>query len=660
MGRYSIDEFNDEFPDINDLLGRPTGAKSTDKSKEKPLPPSLFDPETPPKPSRKPKFPPFAAADKKERTPTIKKAFKGIEKPGDSPTEETPRATKPRKPPAKENGSAAPKQSGSRKTATEKLRKGEDRREGGGEDFTPKASGSRRVGTRVEYPSLSELEPPTSKHLTTACGPPPREKSPERPRSTYKETAESSGEEWKISSQEDAGDEEPPKTVRKLRRLRQLEIIELSSSSESEDSRPQSKSNRKLNLVPESEDEGFISHGSKSSFSEHPGAILSDPSRFAKPQKFLPSASSKKPTAQSTKERPSSPKKAPRIPTTPFRLSSNEFWDQQVTHDWIDAHTPHKTPKADNQFSRGINDNDSENDSEPIEPEEISKPNRPPTKADAALSKVDKEKRKEKKAFDARKVKLAEDFLKVVDDKVAHGDIARLTKSTGGVKIVWNKTLRTTAGMAKYKREKLQNSGRVESEDVARCTQVRHFASIELSEKVVDNEEKLYNTLCHEWCHLVDFIYNESRGPPHGAEFKKWGAKCTRAFSHLNVHVTTTHSYNIEWKYKWQCQNASCGTIYKRHSASIDPKKHKCGVCPGGVLVQTHPSAKEKRPPTEYQIFMKENYAKIKAANPGTPQKEIMKLVGTAYRNRTPASSRKDAEEDAELSKMLGGLQLKF
>lgn len=134
-----------------------------------------------------------------------------------------------------------------------------------------------------------------------------------------------------------------------------------------------------------------------------------------------------------------------------------------------------------------------------------------------------KEKSESKGAFNARKKQLAEEFLKTVDDKISGGEVARKTASTGGVKIVWSKSLRTTAGTATWRMEKLQNAaGQVSLGDPLSSDRVRHNATIELSEKVVDSEDKLYNVLCHEYCHLANYMISNVRKPPHGDSFKKW------------------------------------------------------------------------------------------------------------------------------------------
>lgn len=106
-----------------------------------------------------------------------------------------------------------------------------------------------------------------------------------------------------------------------------------------------------------------------------------------------------------------------------------------------------------------------------------------------AVPKESKEKQESKRAFNLRKKQLAVEFLRTVDDEISNGEVARKTASTGGVKIVWSKTLRTTAGTARWRMDKLQMpSGHVDLGDPLAADRVRHHATIDLSEKVVDSQ----------------------------------------------------------------------------------------------------------------------------------------------------------------------------
>ncbi|PNP45970.1 hypothetical protein THARTR1_10843 [Trichoderma harzianum] len=238
-------------------------------------------------------------------------------------------------------------------------------------------------------------------------------------------------------------------------------------------------------------------------------------------------------------------------------------------------------------------------------------------------------KRQTKKSFDAIKSQLAIDFLQQLDTQITHGKVGELTQSTGGVKIVWSNTLKTTAGRANWKRETVisKHAGDSTKGDVK---QYRHHSSIELSEKVIDDEVRLLNVIAHEFCHLANFMINGITDNPHGKEFKVWAAKCTQLFGSQGIKVTTKHSYEIDFKYVWTC--TACGCEYKRHSKSIDPKRHRCGACKAS-LEQTKPTPRQT--PTGqlsgYQLFVKEQMKVVKSENPNNPQKEIMGIIAERW-----------------------------
>src|SRR5688572_12753017 len=78
-----------------------------------------------------------------------------------------------------------------------------------------------------------------------------------------------------------------------------------------------------------------------------------------------------------------------------------------------------------------------------------------------------------------------------------------------------------------------------------------------------------------------------------------------------HVSITTCHSYEIQFKYIWQCTLETCQQQYKRHSASIDPARQRCGRCQSKI-VQILPVPKATKTLSEYQIFMKEEMARMK------------------------------------------------
>jgi hypothetical protein len=105
------------------------------------------------------------------------------------------------------------------------------------------------------------------------------------------------------------------------------------------------------------------------------------------------------------------------------------------------------------------------------------------------------------------------------------------------VKVTWSKKLNKTAGVTRM-RGKLGEGNA--------STRV---ATIELSTKVIDDEVRLRSTLLHEMCHAAQWLVDGIHKPPHGKNFKKWAAISMQKIR--DVEVTTTHDYQIVYKYAW-------------------------------------------------------------------------------------------------------------
>ncbi|RGP60741.1 hmg box-containing protein c19g7.04 [Fusarium sporotrichioides] len=293
-----------------------------------------------------------------------------------------------------------------------------------------------------------------------------------------------------------------------------------------------------------------------------------------------------------------SPSKKIVIPRTPHHPSTDAFWNQDLVNDWNDQHSPRKLMLP------------------------------PVTKSPKKASPKKNSKKETKKSFAARKHALAESFLLELDNKITQGRIAELAESTGGVKLMWTKTLNTTAGRASWRRETTRSTWKADGEQTS--VTYKHHASIELAEKVIDDEHRLLNVLAHEFCHLANFMVSGVTTNPHGREFKVWAAKCSAVFGDRGIEVTTKHSYDIDFKYIWECEE--CATEFKRHSKSIDPKRHRCGSCKG-LLIQTRPAprAAAGKAPSRYQAFVKEQMGIVRGENPGSPQKVVMKLIAEKW-----------------------------
>lgn len=155
-----------------------------------------------------------------------------------------------------------------------------------------------------------------------------------------------------------------------------------------------------------------------------------------------------------------------------------------MINDWNDEHSPRKTPHTERFRRTIISISEDEDESEPHSP---SSPRRTPIKKSPV--KKDKEEIQRRKLFDEKKCALATSFLKDVDEKTANGRIAALAASAGGIQIVWSKKLRSTAGRANWKRETLRAKN---ADGTVSATTYRHHASIELAEKIIDDEGEIF------------------------------------------------------------------------------------------------------------------------------------------------------------------------
>ena len=377
---------------------------------------------------------------------------------------------------------------------------------------------------------------------------------------------------------------------------------------------------------------------------------------------------------------PTKPKpKMPHI-VPPNRQSLDAFWEPAVINDWHDEYSPQKELfQSPAKSSRSVSKIHL-GGKEVIDVDLL----KSPTKVDIAHAA--KAERDAKKEFEATKNDIAISFLAELDSKVTDGEIGHLSDSTGGVKIIWSKTLNTTAGRAHWRRT--GTVSRPTPSNPNPKPNYDHHCSIELASKVINDKHRLINVLAHEFCHLTTFMISKQLTNPHGAEFKFWGRKMEKAFGHMDVEITTKHSYQIDWKYIWQC--VGCLKEIGRHSKSVDTKRMRCGACRQEfVQIKPVPRAGSKaeveaqkvrkpsllfpgartpslgsgsvnssslsldlgakegekqaktKPLTDYQIFVKENMRKVRADNPGSPMKEVMGLVGARYREMKAGTTKR-------------------
>ncbi len=412
--------------------------------------------------------------------------------------------------------------------------------------------------------------------------------------------------------------------------------------------------------------------------------------------------------SKTNKTLPASPHKTPRIPLSPWKPEHKEFWDPEVNFAWIDKHSPakptpkqHLAPRPDLLPPPTTSAAASDAADGPVKGKGKGKGKKAAAAVAAAAanggSPTKKQLREAKKAFDETKDALARSFLAELDERVTGGRLGRLTAATGGLRTAWSNTLQTTAGRAHWRcrtvtRTVRRADGTLATEEEPQQQQQqerdgetggggggpRHEAHIELAAKVLTNEADLLNTVAHEFCHLAVFMLDHHPHDPqrrgkkpaaHGAEFKAWGRRCGAAFAHRGIEVTTRHSYDIDYKFAWRC--AACAAEVRRHSRSVDPRRHRCGHCRGALLqvkpvprggpdpsslpLLPLPSPREeeeeeekkrrRRQPSAWQEFVASEMRELGASRRGLSLEKKMEIISGRWRAvRENAGGNKDKD----------------
>ncbi|KAL1714648.1 SprT-like family-domain-containing protein [Schizophyllum commune] len=220
--------------------------------------------------------------------------------------------------------------------------------------------------------------------------------------------------------------------------------------------------------------------------------------------------------------------------------------------------SPSKSRAASPSKSRSISPSKSSSTSPTKSSPDKAGPSRPtsPTKRPPSPRKPTQKALREAEA--ARRAAYAQDIFTQLNSQVFKGGLPPETP------LVWNAKMTSTAGRARYHRN---SEG-----EVVIC--------IELATKILDRDERIRYTLAHEMCHLATWIIDKDLASNHDKLFWKWGRRVMAKRS--DIEISTTHSYEINHKYRWQCCNTSCGKIFGRFSKSIKVETQFCGC--GGKL----------------------------------------------------------------------------
>ncbi|XP_038868287.1 acidic repeat-containing protein-like isoform X1 [Salvelinus namaycush] len=189
-------------------------------------------------------------------------------------------------------------------------------------------------------------------------------------------------------------------------------------------------------------------------------------------------------------------------------------------------------------------------------------------------------------------------------------------KLPSNMSVSWNNKMRKTAGYCITGQERGGGN---------------RYARIQLSEKVCDSADRLRDTLVHEMCHAATWLINSVRDG-HGPFWKLYARKATLAHPELPV-VTRCHSYDINYKYQYQCSR--CKNTLGRHSKSLDTQRFVCAVCTGPLVLLT---PAKPRAPTPFANFVKENYGSVRQNLVGQSHGEVMRKLSVDFATKAKLS----------------------
>uniref|UniRef100_A0A1I7TER3 SprT-like domain-containing protein n=1 Tax=Caenorhabditis tropicalis TaxID=1561998 RepID=A0A1I7TER3_9PELO len=132
------------------------------------------------------------------------------------------------------------------------------------------------------------------------------------------------------------------------------------------------------------------------------------------------------------------------------------------------------------------------------------------------------------------------------------------------LKVIWNARLRKSAGQCRN-----HSNG---------------TSTVEMSPVVCTTAERVRDTLIHEMCHAAVWVVDRLHKEGHGPGWKKWGARCSSTFKALPF-IERCHSYEIEAKFFYVCENDNCTVEIKRQSKSLDTSRKACGRCHGRFIL---------------------------------------------------------------------------
>jgi hypothetical protein len=123
------------------------------------------------------------------------------------------------------------------------------------------------------------------------------------------------------------------------------------------------------------------------------------------------------------------------------------------------------------------------------------------------------------------------------------------------------------------------------------------------------------------------------------------------------MEVTTCHSYEIFYKYRYSCEG--CGHEFGRQSKSVNLARQRCGRCHGTLRLlgacnrDGTVTAAKTREPSAFANFVKQHYPALKASRPRASHKDLMATLGERWRSggagwESDAADEQDGDDELE------------
>lgn len=177
-------------------------------------------------------------------------------------------------------------------------------------------------------------------------------------------------------------------------------------------------------------------------------------------------------------------------------------------------------------------------------------------------------------AFLHERREFARQLVDELDERLTQGRIRRMTAFTGGVQIVWQKTV-WHGGVQCFGLTHALGNGN------------EGYAQISLSEVLLDDEIRLRDTVAHEFCHVAEMLIHRTK-TEHGVIWWLWARGCEEKMAYRGIEIDEPARWLENFEYIWTCTGRCGQEIGSHFSVLSNVVEYTCTNC-GGAMVRTNP-----------------------------------------------------------------------